>query len=244
MKKLRLISNLIAFLFLAVSVNAQTIEEVLQKHEQAMGGSEKWNALKSLTQKTKMSVQGMDISTTINLVVGKSIRSETEVMGNKIIQAYDGKNIWMVRPAMMGGTGKPEDAPSEMTESMESQLYPGSDLIAAKLKGAKIELESKEKVDGVDAFALTVTDKSGKVSNVYVATSSYYIIKTATKQKVNGQEIDYEISYGNYKPVNGLLFPHTMQLPSPMGGGEMTVEVVSVELNPTLDATIFAKPVN
>jgi hypothetical protein len=35
-----------------------------------------------------------------------------------------------------------------------------------------------------------------------------------------------------------------MQLPSPMGGGEMTVEVVSVELNPTLDATIFAKPVN
>lgn len=245
MKKLQKILAVIALLSAGFfTANAQSAEEILQKHEQAMGGADKWNALKSLTQKTKTSVQGMEISTTTFLLVGKAFKSETEVMGNKIVQAYDGKNVWMIRPTMMGGTGKPEDAPSGLNESMDAQLYPGSELIAAKLRGSKIELDSKEKVDGVDTYAFTVTDKSGKVSTVYVAASSYFIIKTASKQKVQGQEIDYEILYSNYKSVNGLNIPHTLQVPSPMGGGSMTVEVVSTELNSSLDPAIFNKPAN
>jgi hypothetical protein len=41
--------------------------------------------------------------------------------------------------------------------------------------------------------------------------------------------------------VNGLAFPHTVETANPMGG-MMTVETVSVEINPILDPVIFAKP--
>jgi hypothetical protein len=41
--------------------------------------------------------------------------------------------------------------------------------------------------------------------------------------------------------VNGLAFPHTVETANPMGG-MMTVETVSVEINPTIDPVIFAKP--
>jgi outer membrane lipoprotein-sorting protein len=41
--------------------------------------------------------------------------------------------------------------------------------------------------------------------------------------------------------VDGLYFPFTIETASPMGG-MMTVDTLSVEVNPTIDASIFAKP--
>ena len=67
------------------------------------------------------------------------------------------------------------------------------------------------------------------------------MVKTQTKVQANGQEIDSEVSFSNYKMVNGLAFPYTVETANPMGG-MMTVETVSVEINPTIDAAIFAKP--
>ena len=111
----------------------------------------------------------------------------------------------------------------------------------AKKDGYKIELVSKEKLDGADVYLLTVTKPSGEDSKVYVSTATNFVVKTQSKVQANGQEVDSEVSFSNYRMVNGLAFPHTVETPGPMGG-MMTVETVSVEINPTIDAAIFAKP--
>lgn len=35
---------------------------------------------------------------------------------------------------------------------------------------------------------------------------------------------------------------YTTEIPSPMGGGQMTMEVDSIKLNPSVDEAIFKKP--
>jgi outer membrane lipoprotein-sorting protein len=147
----------------------------------------------------------------------------------------------MNRPAMMGGTGSPEDMPAEQVKMAASQKVLGSILTSAKSDGYKIELVSKEKLDGADVYLLTVTKPSGEDSKVYVSTATNFVVKTQAKVNVNGQEVDSEVNFSNYKMVNGLAFPHTVETPSPMGGS-MTVETVSVEINPTIDPVIFTKP--
>ena len=245
MEKMKQIGLMMALVLgITLPVFSQSADEIIQKHEAAMGGADKLNALKSLIIKGKLSIQGNDIISTNTYLIGQAFKSETEVMGNKIVQAYDGKSAWMIRPAMMGGTGKPEDAPAEILESMNSQLQPGSDLLIAKKDGSKIELESKEKVDGVDAYAFTITNKSGKVSNVYVSTTTYFILKVTSKQNVNGTEVESEQNYSNYKPVDGIYFPFTTQASSPMGGGVLNIEVIAVEVNPKIDPSVFKKPEN
>ena len=224
-----------------ILLKAQSTEEVLSKHQSAMGSPEKWAAVKSLVMKNKFNVQGMDIESKTSVLVGQGFRTDVEVMGNKIITAIDGENGWMMRPAMMGGTGQPEAMPADQVKMAASQKNIGSTLIIAQKEGSKIELVSKEKLDGADVYLLKVTKTSGEESQIYVSASTYYIVKVAGKIKANGQEVDTEVNFSNYKAVDGLYFPHTMETASPMGG-MMTVDTISIEINPSIDANIFAKP--
>ena len=131
--------------------------------------------------------------------------------------------------------------PADQVKMASSQKNIGSTLIIAQKEGAKIELVSKEKLDGADVYLLKVTKKDGDESQVYVSASTYFIVKTSGKVKANGQEIDTEVNFSNYKAVDGLYFPFTIETASPMGG-MMTVDTLSVEVNPSIDASIFAKP--
>ena len=222
-----------------ILLKAQSTEEVLSKHQSAMGSPEKWAAVKSLVMKNKFNVQGMDIESKTSVLVGKGFRTDVEVMGNKIVTAVNGENGWMMRPAMMGGTGQPEAMPADQVKMAASQKNIGSTLIIAQKEGSKIELVSKEKLDGADVYLLKVTKTSGEESQIYVSASTYYIVKVAGKIKANGQEVDTEVNFSNYKAVDGLYFPHTMETASPMGG-MMTVDTISIEINPSIDANIFA----
>lgn len=224
-----------------ILLKAQSTEEVLSKHQSAMGSPEKWAAVKSLVMKNKFSVQGMDIESKTSVLVGQGFRTDVEVMGNKIVTAVIGENGWMMRPAMMGGTGQPEAMPADQVKMAASQKNIGSTLIIAQKEGSKIELVSKEKLDGADVYLLKVTKTSGEESQIYVSASTYFIVKVAGKIKANGQEVDTEVNFSNYKAVDGLYFPHTMETASPMGG-MMTVDTISIEINPSIDANIFAKP--
>ncbi len=229
------------FLIRSMSLWAQTTEEVLSKHQAAMGSAEKWSSVKSLVMKNKFSVQGMDIESKTSVLVGQGFRTEVEVMGNKIITTIHGESGWMMRPAMMGGTDSPEPMPAEQVKLASSQKYVGSTLLIAQKEGSKIELVNKEKLDGADVYLLKVTKSSGDVAQVYVSALTYFIVKTTGKLKANGQEIDTEVLFSNYKSVDGLYFPFTMETASPMGG-MMTVDTSSVEINPSMDASIFDKP--
>ena len=137
---------LVAGMLFAFVASAQSTEEILAKHEAAMGGLDKWAAVKTAVVKNKFNVQGMDIESKTSIVVGKSFRTEVEVMGNKIITVVDGEGGWMNRPAMMGGTGEPEDLPREQVKATISQKNIGSSLLIAKNEGSKIDLVSKEKL--------------------------------------------------------------------------------------------------
>ncbi|PWK29232.1 hypothetical protein LV89_00071 [Arcicella aurantiaca] len=232
-----------AFIVLATSAAsfAQNVDEIIAKHIEAMGGADKWKTVKSMQMNNKFSVQGMDIESKTTIVAGKSLRTEVSVMGQDIITAVDGETGWMQRPAMMGGTGEPEDMPGALIKETLKQTNLGGSLLSFKEKGATIELVGKEKLDGADVYHLKMTEKNGEVTNLFLSASTYYTLKSAGKRNVQGQDIDAEVNFSNFKQIEGLTFPFTMETPSPMGG-TMTIETESIKLNPTIDESIFKKP--
>ena len=242
MKLLKGSIALVVLFLTSTGIFAQTADEIIVKHQAAMGSPEKWSSIKSMVMKNKFNVQGMDIVSKTSVVVGISFRTEVEVMGNKIITVVDGEGGWMNRPAMMGGTGEPEDLPREQVKATISQKNIGSSLLIAKNEGSKIDLVSKEKLDGAEVYLLKITKKNGEESQVFVSSSTGFIVKAINKMNVQGQQVEAEVLYSNYKSIDGLFFPFTVETPSPMGGGNMVVETASIDLNPVLDASIFAKP--
>ena len=232
-----------AFILLATSAVtfAQTADEIVAKHIEAIGGADKWKAVKAMEMNNKFTVQGMDIASKTVIVSGKSLRTDISVMGQEIISAIDGETGWAQQPAMMGGTGEPEDMPGALIKESRKQVYLGGSLLNYKENGSTIELVGKEKLEGVDVYHLKLTEKGGDVTNLFVSAANYYVLKSAGKRNIQGKEIDAEVNFSNFKQIEGLTFPYTMETASPMGG-MMTIETDSIKLNPKIDESIFKKP--
>ena len=232
-----------AFILLATSAVtfAQTADEIVAKHIEAIGGADKWKAVKAMEMNNKFTVQGMDIASKTVIVSGKSLRTDISVMGQEIISAIDGETGWAQQPAMMGGTGEPEDMPGALIKESRKQVYLGGSLLNYKDNGATIELVGKEKLEGVDVYHLKMIEKGGDVTNLFVSTANYYVLKSAGKRNIQGKEIEAEVNFSNFKQIEGLTFPYTMETASPMGG-MITIETDSIKLNPKIDESIFKKP--
>ncbi len=223
-------------LFATVGAFAQSVDEIVDKHIAALGGADKLKGVKTLVMEQSISVQGMDIPSKTTLVLGKASRSESTVMGNSMIQVVDGSSGWMVRPAMMGGTGDPEDMPADQLKQQMGQLdvFP---LLGYKEKGTQLELVGKEKVDGKDVYHLKVTGKDGQPYDEYIDATTYMVSKI--KRSMNGQM--GEIMLSDYKETDGIKFPKTMEMEAgQMGTLTFTTEKVTV--NGNVDEAIFKKP--
>lgn len=222
--------------FVSISSYAQTVDEVVDKHIAAIGGLDKIKGVNTLVIERTLSVQNMEIPNKTTVMVGKALRTESSVMGNSMVQVVDGTTGWMIRPAMMGGTGDPEDMPAEMVKQQVGQLDPFGALVNYKEKGHKVELIGKEKVEKDDAYHLKVTTKDGQTMDEFIDANTYMLTKLKTS--VQGQ--DGEITFSDYKEVDGIKFANTMDMTSQMGA--LTFVTTKVTVNAKVDESIFKKP--
>ena len=102
----------------------QTIEEIAAKNIASNGGSEKISAIKSIAMQNTMTTQFGDFENKMVLLVGKAMRSDTKIMDNELVQAYDGTTAWAIMPTMMGGSGSAEPLSAEMAKGLTSQIDP------------------------------------------------------------------------------------------------------------------------
>jgi hypothetical protein len=247
-------------LFLAVfslSLTAQTVEEIVAKHIEAIGGKDVLTKTTSLYVESSMSVMGNEAPTRTTLLNGKGYKNEIDMMGSTIIQCMTDKGGWAVNP--MAGSTTPEDMPEKQAKSAIGSLTIGGALfyyaqkgIAGDLagknklgeeaaKGIAVELVGKKKIGDVEAFQLKVTPKDGNANTYYIDPTTYYILKMETKGEMMGQEIDIATTYSDYKKLeNGFVMAHTTEMD--MGQFAMTSTVKKVEVNKAIDEATFNKP--
>ncbi len=216
-------------------VQAQTVDEIVAKHVEAMGGAEKLKTVNSISTERVIAVQGMEIPSKSVIIVGKSMRSESSVMGTSMVQVVQGEKGWKIMPTVMGGTGEPEDMPAEEIKPLLGQLDPFGALYNYQEKGNKVELVGKEKVEKKDMFHFKIT-ANGVVMDEYLDASTYLVYKVTTN--VGGQE--GELVFSDYEAIDGIKMANTIDITSPMGAFTMVTN--KTVINGPVDEKIFAKP--
>jgi len=220
--------------FIAFNASAQTVDEIIDKHIEAIGGKEKLSALKSLRMETNLSVQGMDIPVIQTRVHNVGQRVDISAMGMEGYVITTPTAGWTFMPFMRqtAAEAMPEDQVKESVDELDLQ---GS-LLNYKEKGHTVELVGKEAVDGTDAYKIKLTTKGGKVRTFFIDPKNYYIIRTVAKATVNGQEQEVTINFSDFKKTEeGYVFPHTIG--GAFGQGDMTV--TKIEVNKPVDEKIF-----
>ncbi|HEY6248565.1 MAG TPA: hypothetical protein VI685_01315, partial [Candidatus Angelobacter sp.] len=101
----------------------------------------------------------------------------------------------------------------------------------------------KEKVEGTDVYHLKITLKNGDIRNTYLDADSFLPIKTIAKTTIRGTEVELETAIGDYKQVDGIMFPFSIEQ-RPVGGQGPGQKITfkKVEFNIPVEDSFFTMP--
>ena len=227
------------FAFAAVAAQAQTADEIVQKYTAAMGGLDAFQKVQTAKFTANLTVQGMDLPMTLQVINGKAMRMDVDVMGQSVTNSYkDGKG-WKVNP--FAGVETATDVEGAELAEFRSQANLASSLMNYKAQGHTLELLGQEAVDDKKAYKLRLTNKEdGKATTFYINTADYLILKSTTMRDIQGTEAEVETWFSNVKEFGGLKFYMTRD--QKMNGQVMqSIAFTNVELNVPIDEKVFDK---
>jgi hypothetical protein len=236
MKSLRVVM-LAAFALIAGMVQAQTADDIINKHIEAIGGKDKIAGIKSIYTEYDLDVMGQQAPGVTYVLNGKGYRNEMDFGGQKIIQVITDKGGWGVNPLM--GQTSPEPLPEDQVKMNKGNIDAGGPLWNYASKGTKVELAGTENVSGVQAHKLKLTTTDGPELMIFVDPTTYYILKTVIKAKADGQDVETTLVFSDYKKTDyGYVSAGTTELNLPQGFS-LTIKTKKVEVNKEIDPKIF-----
>ena len=216
------------------SLYAQTVDEVISKHVDALGGKEKLSQVKSLYTENSMDVMGNSAPQKEYLIEGKGYKSEVDFNGTSIVQCFTDKGGWAINP--MAGSTDAQAIPDAIYKAGKAQIYLGGAVVDYAAKGYKAELMGK---DG-GSFKVKITG-DGNESYYFIDASSYLLTKSIIKSEVMGQMIDVTTTYSDYKKTDfGIMYPYAKNID--MGMFQLAQKVGKIEVNKAIDPKIFEMP--
>jgi hypothetical protein len=234
MKQVKLCLTGLTALLSSVAVMAQTADEIVAKHIEAIGGKEKISQIKSIVQESTMNVMGNEAPNTTYILNGVGFKAEIDMGGQKIVQVYTDKGGWSINP--MTGATEPQPIPEEQYKAAKGQIFAGGPLYNYAEKGNKVEYAGK---DG-NNYKLKVTS-NGTESTYFLDGTTYYIIKAIAKGNMQGQEVEITTNFSDYKKTDfGFVMPYAMEVD--FGGFTMSSVVKKIEINKEIDPKIFEMP--
>ncbi len=207
-----------------------TVKSVIDKYVVAIGGKENLEKIKDKTMSLKGSVQGMELKLDISQKAPNKYLSLLDAGMMKQKTVFDGTN-------------------GKMSAMGNEKILEGDDLLQVKLEGTlnlflnyeangiTPKLIGVEKIEGKDAYALSLTLPNGKVWMEYYDKESGLLVKESKTLETPQGNFTQSTVLKDYKEVNGVKFP--FKLIQSVGPQVMEFEVISVKTNTNISDDVF-----
>jgi outer membrane lipoprotein-sorting protein len=223
------------------SARAQTVDEIIAKNVQALGGIQKLQSVQTLRSQGKLDAGFFRADIVQQVKRPDKIRQEFTVQGLTQVQAYDGKTGWQINP--FGGRRDPEMLSQDDTKGLQVDADMDGPLVNYKEKGNKAEFVGHDSVEGTDCYKIKLTLKNGDVRTYYFDADSYLEIKLETQTMVRGAMQESEAYYGDYEQVGGIYYPFAYEVGQKGDPNRAKFTVEKIEQNTPLDDSVFTLPV-
>ena len=235
MKKFRFILTT-AFFAGGAMVKAQTADDIISKHIEAVGGKSVLSQIRSISVESIVQVQGSDAPSTLTILNGKGYRLESEFNGQKIIQVYTDKGGWSLNP--MSGANNPQPLAPDQYKAGKDQMDIGGPLYNYSGKGNKVELLGK---DG-GQFKIKSVSRDNITTIFFIDPTTYLITKSVQTGTMMGQQMEITRSFSNFQKTDfGYTIPFTVDI-NYGGGFNIISNVRKVDFNTDVDPKLFEMP--
>ena len=237
----------VSAMFWAGQAQAQTADEVIEKHLGALGGRAALAKLTSevATGSIAISTQGADIAGPIEAYTKPPNKSRSYIRldlsqfgGPEMIidQRCDGKTAFVSNSAQGD-----RDITGNQLQNMLNDRFP-TPLLTYKDAGAKVELAGKDKVGTRDAYVLQFTPKTGSSSRQYFDAETYLLLRTvmSVDSPELGAAIEQTTTLSDYRDVDGVKVPFSIVISSSVQ--TISITLTKVTHNTPIDDAMFSRP--
>jgi len=226
------------FALVFIKAHSQTVDDIVTKYANAAGGLENFKKIKTAKFSGTASAQGNEFPLTVQIINGRALRTDVDVMGQTITNAYkDGKG-WMINP--YAGAPTATDATAEELNEFKLQGSLMSQLMDYKGHGYKAELLGQEDVQGTKTYKIKLTTDDNKTTTYFIDANTYVLVKTIGMRNIMGQETELETYYSEVKDIGNVKFAMMRSVQS-AGQTIQEVHFDKVELDVPIDEKIFDK---
>jgi len=216
-----------------------SLDQILDRNLAAVGGAAVQD-IRTLKMTAIMVVGGnMEVPMTTLLRRPNLVRTEIIYQGQVVVTAFDGTTAWMMAPGSQDPRKLDDTAAAGLASSdLDSAI---GALAPLKAAGHKLELVSKEEVNGKPAYKIRVTRKIGTVTVYFLDAESYLPVKMISNLPQMGQNLEVESFPSEYSQEGPLVVAHSIDS-RVQGRPMMRVTVKKVEINTGMDDAIFRMP--
>ncbi|HKP81170.1 MAG TPA: hypothetical protein VJT69_04085 [Pyrinomonadaceae bacterium] len=214
-----------------------TIDQILKRYEEALGGREAIDAIKTYKMEGSFQVAGMN-----GTIAGwrkepdKTLTVLEFPRFGTLKKGFDGETRWVQTPA---GTFSDSNAEEEIAE-MERDAEVFS---AGRIKSLfdSMKLEYNARLDGREMRVIEGKPARGPAEKLFFDVENGLLVRwdMARKQKNRGT-VFVKVHLDDYKDVDGLKVPHKVRFA--FESFNFTVQVEKLENNIAIDDAIFRKP--
>ncbi len=224
-----------SMLIFASTVFAQDAQTIVKNHNEAMGGLQNWDKVKTFVLEGTMTIMGMDMPLKMSYIRDKGMRQDFSVMGSECYVILTANAGWKFIPPQ--GDTAPVAMNADDLKSSGNELGFEDKLMTSFRKNAAIELQGKEDVNGVSCHKLKITNPDKKVYICYVNPTTWYLVKTTESVKIQRQEAEVVTIYSKHtKQPSGIVVAMSVDAGE---GGEITYTKVNVN---TIEGESILKP--
>jgi zinc protease len=210
--------------------------DIIKNYIEAMGGEGEVKKVTSYDATMTMAMQGMTLAVNQKKMAPNKELMTISMGGNVMMKSvFDGEKGYQEQMSKKQAYAADEIAQKKFITSVTGQLdYLSNPAFKLALKGI-------QKVNGSDAYQITVTDPTGKVSTEYYDVKSKLLVKNENTTNANGVAASQTFEFSDYRKIGKIMFPYKQVLTVSAGGQDqaLVMTVTDVKINTGVTAEDF-----
>ena len=226
---------------------AQSAQEIVAKHIEAVGGKERLQSINSIfVEGVAIMANGTQIDTKLWKVYDRLFRQEVTIGDSTVTTIVTPGHGWVANPQTNGIF---KSMPSDRLRALQPQIDPAGPLADYSAKGCRVDFVGRDSVRGIDCYKIRLSCPMGQSAIYYIDTKTYYIVRETGKGGMmcvvldnNGTnaEEDIVIDFSDYKKTpEGYIFPYTIVVTNAFGA---KMNIAKVEINHNVDVEALSRP--
>ena len=239
MKQITLATLLISVVLLPTQpASADELATVIEKHIEARGGRDAWEAVSSLQITGDYTAFSTIAPFTLTRKRDHRARFDTEMQGSPYLAVFDGEGAWSIVGAIGLDWALPMGRQDFIAFRQETDF--ATPLFDYAERDMTAELIGESEIDGVPAIAIKLTRSDGEEETWYLDPETFLEIGRDSSGSDFGRPEPQRTFFDDFRSVGNVVLPFFQE--TQWYTRDRILEVDEVVINPAVDDAIFEFP--